>query len=128
MLKMHCNHKIVNEFSDCLFNLPSFCVGVEVTKEVTLTAVIMAATTVPYFIIQSSDWYFGATRVGEREPSYVRWAALVTMIISFTGFVAYIVMQFFMASKGANTAPMIKHQKHKEEEIVLRVWFTLRSV
>ncbi|XP_063713533.1 uncharacterized protein LOC134841456 isoform X2 [Symsagittifera roscoffensis] len=94
--------------------------GVEVTKEVTLTAVIMAATTVPYFIIQSSDWYFGATRVGEREPSYVRWAALVTMIISFTGFVAYIVMQFFMASKGANTAPMIKHQKHKEEEIVLR--------
>ena len=94
--------------------------GVEVSKEVTMTAVIMIVTTIPYFIIQSSDWYFGATLVGVKEPGYVRTAALITMLIAFTGFAIYIAMQFYMANDGS-TPPMLKHQKHKEEEMLFRV-------
>jgi len=35
--------------------------GVEITKEVTISAFVMLVTMVPYFVVQSADWYFGPT-------------------------------------------------------------------
>ena len=37
-------------------------------------------------------------------------------------------MQFFMAHRGTNTPPMVKHQKHKEEQIMFRVGVTIEKV
>ena len=59
--------------------------GVEISKEVTISAFVMLVTMIPYFVIQSADWYFGPTLVKEQQPGYVQAAALITFILSITG-------------------------------------------
>ncbi|XP_075254203.1 uncharacterized protein LOC142345770 [Convolutriloba macropyga] len=93
--------------------------GVEITKEVTISAFVMMVTMVPYFIIQSADWYFGPTLIREQQPGYVSAAALITFIFSITGFVLYLAMQFKLAQEGSNVR-MTVHAKEKEQEMLLK--------
>lgn len=87
--------------------------GVEVSKDVMLVAGGMCLTVVSYFIVQASDFYFGPTKVKVAQPHYVKYAALVTMIICFIGFIGYLAFQVFLSLKGEN--PRIEvHMKRRQ--------------
>ena len=61
--------------------------GAEISNQVTVVAVIMIITSLPYLIVQSADWAFGPTKLKESQPSYVKYAALATMIVCLILFV-----------------------------------------
>ena len=67
--------------------------GVQPSKQVMYVAIGMMGTAIPYLIVQGSDWEFGARKVKVIQPEYVQTAALVTMIICFIGFFAYLASQ-----------------------------------
>ena len=87
--------------------------GVEVSNQVTVVAVIMIVTSLPYLIVQSADWAFGATKLKESQPSYVKYAALATMIICLILFVMYLVIQVVMSVKVGDA----RVQRHKSKMV-----------
>ena len=87
--------------------------GVEVSRDVMLVAGGMLVTVLSYFIVQASDFYFGPTRLQVAQPQYVKYAALVTMIICFIGFIVYLASQVFMSLQGHN--PKIEVLKKRRQ-------------
>ena len=85
--------------------------GAEISNQVTVVAVIMIVTSLPYLIVQSADWAFGATKLKELQPSYVKYAALATMIICLILFVMYLVIQVIMSVKVGDA----RVQRHKSK-------------
>ena len=90
-----------------------FSHGVEVSRDVMLVAGGMLLTVCSYFIVQASDFYFGPTKVHIVQPDYVKYAALVTMIICFIGFIVYLASQVFLSLQGGN--PRIEVHKKKRQ-------------
>lgn len=87
--------------------------GVEVSRDVMLVAGGMLVTVLSYFIVQASDFYFGPTKVKVAQPHYVKYAALVTMIICFIGFIGYLASQVFLSLQGHN--PTVEVLKKKRQ-------------
>ena len=98
--------------------------GAEISKQVTVVAVIMMVTAIPYLIVQSADWEFGATKLKEAQPIYVKYAALATMIICLCLFVAYIVIQVIMSVK-VGDARVDRHKKRMVAEAAKAFYLTL---
>jgi Ca2+/Na+ antiporter len=78
-------------------------------KWVAVGALVTAA---PYLLVQTSDWVFGAKKIGIAQPSYVKWCAFSTMCICFVGFVVYLVSQVEVARQGKNSK-ILQHEKNK---------------
>lgn len=87
--------------------------GAEISNQVTVVAVIMIITSLPYLIVQSADWAFGPTKLKESQPSYVKYAALATMIVCLILFVVYLVIQVLMSVKVGNA----RVQRHKNKMV-----------
>ncbi|KAI6651760.1 hypothetical protein LOD99_5008 [Oopsacas minuta] len=98
--------------------------GAEISKQVTVVAIIMMITAFPYLIVQSADWVFGATKLKQAQPLYVKYAALVTMIICLVFFVMYIVIQVIMSVK-IGTARVNRHQKKMVAEAAKAFYMTM---
>jgi len=83
--------------------------GITILPEIKSGIFIMLATSLLYLVVQSADWYWGATKkVG--QPKYVRDAALATMIMCIIGLVFYIVFSIFDTKRTDRIARL-----HKEE-------------
>ena len=100
--------------------------GAEISKQVTVVAVIMMVTAIPYLIVQSADWQFGATKLKEKQPIYVKYAALATMIICLVFFVAYIVIQVVISVK-IGDARVERHKKKMVADAAKAFYLTLYS-
>ncbi len=89
--------------------------GVQVSRQVMFVAIGMIISVVPLVIVQASDWYFGPTLVKVRQPTYVRKAALATMIIALVGFVAYLAYQVYesMNDDDAKVNVLKRHRRQK---------------
>ena len=84
--------------------------GVEISMLVTVVAIVMMLTALPYFIVQGADWYFGPTKThAKQQPGYVKYAALATMIICAILFVSYLFIQLFLSIK-MGSARVQRHQ------------------
>ncbi|XP_057312631.1 uncharacterized protein LOC130654118 [Hydractinia symbiolongicarpus] len=93
--------------------------GITPLPEVKSGIVIMLATSTFYFVVQSADWHWGATKtVG--QPAYVRDAALATLVICIIGLIAYIVYSIFDSKRTDRIAKL-----HREEMVKRQVLHTL---
>jgi Ca2+/Na+ antiporter len=72
--------------------------GVSITDTISHGAVIMAITTIPYFLIQGPAFYIHgpSEEVAEKEKYF----ALTGLIICLTGFIAYLYLQLQLSRKG----------------------------
>lgn len=90
--------------------------GITLLPEFRSSLVIMLITSLFYLIVQSADWYFGATNQTTPQPSYVRKSALATMVFCFVGMVAYFGYMVYN-SKAAE----MRLQRHRKEHIQRKV-------
>ena len=98
--------------------------GAEISKQVTVVAIIMMVTSLPYLIVQSADWAFGATKLKQVQPRYVKNAAFATMIICLILFIAYLVIQIIMSVK-IGDARVQRHRKKIVAEAAKAFYLTM---
>merc|ERR1711962_50896 len=93
--------------------------GVSTLPEMKTGILMMLMTSTIYLVVQSADWYWGATLSGN-QPAYVRNAALATMILCVIGFSSYILFSIFDTSRTERIARL-----HQEELMKRKVLHTL---
>jgi hypothetical protein len=109
------------------FSIKSFWKqGVSVFPDVTRGAIVMLITTLPYFIVQGADWYYGPTRPNTSEangevPTYIKYTSLSTGIICFILFVAYLVYQI-VDSVAARRKAEVKRKELIQRRVIRQIY------
>ncbi len=83
--------------------------GATLLPDIRSGIVLMLTTSLFYLIVQSADWYWGAT-LTVNQPEYVRKAALATFVMSIVGLVFYLVFSIFDTKRTERIERL-----HKEE-------------
>lgn len=89
--------------------------GVTVLSDIKSGITIMLVTSLLYLIVQSADWYWGAT-LTENQPTYVKKAALANMILCFIAFVTFIVFSVLDSKRNERLERL-----HKDDLLKRRV-------
>jgi Ca2+/Na+ antiporter len=93
--------------------------GVSLSPDVRESVKVMLFTTLPYFIIQGADWYFGPTDENP-QPAYVLKCALATFVLCMVGLIVYSGLQIWQGIAG-------EREKKKAEERRRRAHFSAIS-
>ena len=89
--------------------------GVTLLPDIKVSIYTMLMTSLTYLVVQSADWYWGATlTVG--QPEYVRVAALATMIVCLLALVGYLAFSIFDGKSNERVVRL-----YREEVIKRRV-------
>ena len=96
--------------------------GVTLLPDIKANISIMLLTSILYLIVQSADWYWGATLVGV-QPTYVSRAALATMILCLIGLAIYVIFSIFDSKRNERIAGL-----HKEELMKRKVLHTMLTL
>eukprot|EP00731_Ephydatia_muelleri_P014631 Em0008g351a len=102
--------------------------GVTVSHDVTIGALIMLITVLPYFVVQGADWHWGPTSHPDTSPApaYTKWSALATFILCFIFFILYMAQQliFSVASQRKDNA---RKEKRLERRVLRQFYLSMSA-